>query len=468
MKDKDTSFQTAQDGQITSQTDNEQKIAQVPFTSADADNVNFYLNYFDGFFNSFWNELKTLFAYYGIVFNAGSNNQLLGIFQGIETKAEAYQDGYIKGGIINILNYVSGIPVLTSNTDQGHTCSGSSTVGGTFDYYKAYTESVDVFSANATTGYNTIQLPIAKQYKSVAIRCRDSATETDTAPQNGTIEASNTGAFGGEEETVLTFTGETGWSAGEKRYFQLSTSTSFLYYRTIATLNNGDPNFVQFGLSFSESENTPYDTIDISAIKSRSDNNTQNIDVALLSDLVVSENASWASGTAPSLTNATIHIFADYNSGTPRFILDDNAAGSNIAGGVKIRNRSIITDAIGNIIPFIQNGDKFLYKISILDKSSPTAYGLTTISTPIGIRTTAILSIRTDSNLTYIMALSAGDINDNLQEGMAQSGVTNLQSSRLLVETNTSSQIRDGLTLGTANISYDIRTCGFIDNRGKN
>ena len=70
--------------------------------------------------------------------------------------------------------------------------------------------------------------------------------------------------------------------------------------------------------------------IDIASSKSRSSDNTKNIEVAGAS-LNITTNANWASGTAPTLTNLTVYIWAVYNSGSPIYLFD-NATGSNITG----------------------------------------------------------------------------------------------------------------------------------------
>ena len=70
--------------------------------------------------------------------------------------------------------------------------------------------------------------------------------------------------------------------------------------------------------------------IDIASSKSRSSDNTKNIEVAGAS-LNITTNANWASGTAPTLTSLTVYIWAVYNSGSPIYLFD-NSTGSNITG----------------------------------------------------------------------------------------------------------------------------------------
>ena len=70
--------------------------------------------------------------------------------------------------------------------------------------------------------------------------------------------------------------------------------------------------------------------IDIASSKSRSSDNTKNIEVAGAS-LNITTNANWASGTAPTLTSLVIYVWAVYNSGSPIYLFDD-VSGTNITG----------------------------------------------------------------------------------------------------------------------------------------
>jgi len=131
----------------------------------------------------------------------------------------------------------------------------------------------------------------------------------------------------------------------------------------------------------------PLKTIDITDCLARSSDDTQDLIVSSGS-LNIDTAGDWASGSVPTLTNASIFVWADYNSGTQRFILDD-ATGSNIAGA-KRRTGAFITDASGDIIGFTSfeltgGAVRYKYKNHILDLST------TTIST--GSRTAQALSV---------------------------------------------------------------------------
>lgn len=330
MKDKDTSFQIAQDGQINSQSDAEQKIAEVPFTSADADDVNFYLNWFDGFLNSLWNELKTLFSYYGITFNAGVNNQLLGIFTSIETKAEAYQDGYVNGGLITNAGKINIVPVLASNSDQGYTTSASSELID-FEAYLAFNRTSPLVSnywgtalGSPLPSYLQVQLPIAKSIVSYSIQGVDTPNITQNV-KTWTLLGSNTGAFSGEETTLDTQSNITSWASVEIKDFVLgSPSADFLYYRIDITDNNGSVDYTAIGNLFLYSGTDTL--VSISEIKKRDRQDLENIDVSAEAEIDTDIDSNYADGNLPSVATREkgIKVWAYKTSGgATSYILSD-------------------------------------------------------------------------------------------------------------------------------------------------
>lgn len=120
---------------------------------------------------------------------------------------------------------------------------------------------------------------------------------------------------------------------------------------TNTAVSGGMPLMYISGGIISNDDTTPASLVNITAVKARSSDDTQDIEVSSVIDLDITANASWASGTAPSLTSASIFVWADYNSGSPRYILDD-VTGSNIAGA-KRRVGVFLTDSISEIIEFI-------------------------------------------------------------------------------------------------------------------
>jgi len=75
-------------------------------------------------------------------------------------------------------------------------------------------------------------------------RLRLTATEPGNgggAPKDWTLEASNTGAFAGEETVIDTQTSIT-WNSGEEKVFSFTNGSTFSYYRLIITSNTSLPN----------------------------------------------------------------------------------------------------------------------------------------------------------------------------------------------------------------------------------
>ena len=143
--------------------------------------------------------------------------------------------------------------------------------------------------------------------------------------------------------------------------------------------------------------------VDISAVECRSNDDTTDISISALSDLDITANASWASGTAPSLTSTTIYVWADNNSGTQRFILDD-VTGSNLTDADKARRvGTFITDSSDSIIPFskLGTGDEVItyYNGSVQDFSAvTTSYVDYDVSVPSDIEVEPIIKIIGDAN----------------------------------------------------------------------
>lgn len=65
----------------------------------------------------------------------------------------------------------------------------------------------------------------------------NSSSTIQRAPTSFTVLGSNTGAFGGEEVTLLTVSGAANWTQGEERTYTLTTTGSYRYYRISMTAN---------------------------------------------------------------------------------------------------------------------------------------------------------------------------------------------------------------------------------------
>ncbi|MCT4575001.1 MAG: hypothetical protein N4A43_01965 [Alphaproteobacteria bacterium] len=169
----------------------------------------------------------------------------------------------------------------------------------------------------------------------------------------------------------------------------ISVTGTYPNFTVNSTTSGGisSPNMICGGVISNNSSN-PDEIIDISSFKARSSNDTQDIIVSSNS-INITLNSSWANGITPTLSNASIHLWADYNSGTPRFILDD-VNGSNISGA-KRRVASFITDSDGDVIPFdsfatANGGLEVIYKHPIYNNiGEPTVATKINLSIPKGL-----------------------------------------------------------------------------------
>ena len=128
--------------------------------------------------------------------------------------------------------------------------------------------------ADGTTGWWQAYYATAKSVSMYTIQCSDTTT---TPPKNFTLEASNTGAFSGEEVILDTQTGIT-YTAYEEKTFRLSNTTPYNYYRLNVTLNNGAVavvGFAELGL---------YEYVDIVSQSVSAEAQPSNIYAVVLSD----------------------------------------------------------------------------------------------------------------------------------------------------------------------------------------
>jgi hypothetical protein len=134
------------------------------------------------------------------------------------------------------------IPTMTSNTSPSGVASAGSSISESRDAWQAFNKSTSSWwssNALATSGSEYLSYEFVSPTKiySYAISSRNDGYLT-TAPKTWTFE-------GYDETTQLWRTLDsqvniTGWSAGQKRLFLLSTPATFKKYRVNVTFNNGD------------------------------------------------------------------------------------------------------------------------------------------------------------------------------------------------------------------------------------
>lgn len=131
-------------------------------------------------------------------------------------------------------------PDMTSNSQDGYIVSASTEYSGTYNACKAFDGIDDGYwweTSLVSTGWLQVKLPTAKvinKYKLLAPK-----DYTNRAPTSWTIQASDTGAFSGEQITLDTRTGISGWVKSTYKEFYFNNGTPYLYYRIVVTSTGG-------------------------------------------------------------------------------------------------------------------------------------------------------------------------------------------------------------------------------------
>lgn len=172
------------------------------------------------------------------------------------------------------------------------------------------------------------------------------------------------------------------------------------------------------------------------------------------------------------------HCFAISKAdGTSDFLFSTSLTAPTMPSGFinKRRIGSIKTDSSGNIVGFKQFKDTFYFDTIIQNvnvstqSTTPVNY---TISTPLGISTTAIINCSIGDADTFCRArvystwqtdTAVSVANANVQTA-ANGAISTYGSNQLFIKTDTSSQVR-ALSDSSLSIIFAIATVGYIDNR---
>lgn len=139
--------------------------------------------------------------------------------------------------VIKSVTNTDAIPAMTSaSAPAGYVVTPSTEYSVTRGWWAFADDGItNAFNFGGTTGTLKVQIPVAKAFTS----CNIKVQTVGRAPYNFTIEASNTGAFSGEEVVLRTVTGETSWTTDVYKNYTWSNVTSYLYYRINITLSGG-------------------------------------------------------------------------------------------------------------------------------------------------------------------------------------------------------------------------------------
>ncbi len=223
---------------------------------------------------------------------------------------------------------------------------------------------------------------------------------------------------------------------------------------------------------------TPDSLIDITAIECRSDDNTVDISISALTNFDITTNANWASGTAPTLTSIIVYLWADDDSGVPRYIYDD-ATGTNLTDSGKARRAgAFLTDSSGDIIPFISTdihgGIKYTYLSFIGESSTLPTTTKTDVPVSVPPNMTGEFSIKSNSFSTtgtvrYIKIAETGSdyttINVNNSDMLAFGNANFVKSDspnkEIIVDSSSEISVKTDVTITTG--TFNISTLAYTD-----
>ena len=239
-----------------------------------------------------------------------------------------------------------------------------------------------------------------------------------------------------------------------------------------------------FGLTLSNDGGTPNTVLDISAGSCADSTNAVKI---TLGAFTKSTAGAWAAGsggngmgTALTIANSTwYHVFAIINAGAADVYFDTSITAANKPASTTAWRYigSIRTNGSGNINPFTQNGDEFLWKTSIRDANAvvplTTAVSLL-LTVPTGRQFTALFrafyadaSVASSGILfTSLDELDQAAVGGNISLSSPQANTDFGNAGEFCKRTNTAGQIRYRSSVTTSNM-ITIYTYGWIDTRGR-
>jgi hypothetical protein len=241
-----------------------------------------------------------------------------------------------------------------------------------------------------------------------------------------------------------------------------------------------------FGLTLSNNGVDAVNDIDIAA--GSAVDSTQNRVIRLASALTKQLDAVWAVGTNAGMLdtgvigNGTYHLFLIERSdtGVVDILASLSATAPTMPASYDLKRRigSILSESAA-IVTFVQDGDYFRRKVSVLDVNvtNPGVAAVTrTLSVPLGINVTAfgnaLITGDTSGTGLLLSDLAANDEAPSttaapLVQAYIGSSAEVVKPHAFTIRVNTSAQIRSRLVLSDGNTVLRIATQGWIDQRGK-
>lgn len=247
------------------------------------------------------------------------------------------------------------------------------------------------------------------------------------------------------------------------------------------------------GLNLSNDSGAPNSILDVSAGYGVDSTNSTFIKLGAFTKTTggvwVAGTGQFGMGTGLTIANTTwYHVFAITNAGIPDVYFDTSASAANAPTGTTVFRRigSFRTDGSAHILPFIQNGDNFMWATFFADiaaNNPGTAAVTRTLTVPTGVKVQAIGQAMIKDTTTVNSAVAwlltdlaltdqAGASTDNTNGGATVSldtatGSNDVATSYFAIWTNTSAQIRSRATASAGGQTFYITTQGWNDPRGR-
>lgn len=238
------------------------------------------------------------------------------------------------------------------------------------------------------------------------------------------------------------------------------------------------------GFTISNNAADPNKTIDIASGFARNDTNTANMELASSFSKILAANWTPGSGQAgldtgvPAI-NTWYHVFIIGNDlGDLDFMFSTISAGPVLTKGFGFVRRigSILTDGAGNILPFTQQKNEFLWQTPVLDVNAVaigTAAILRVLSVPPTVNgvINVLFNLQASHTANVDLAVTSPavtDVDPTTIKNRAMSIPANTTIvNQFNVRVNSNAQIRLRADVAAAP-TVSIGTYGWIDDRGQN
>jgi hypothetical protein len=253
-------------------------------------------------------------------------------------------------------------------------------------------------------------------------------------------------------------------------------STAFVKVKAESVVGGAVLRSYLAGLGLSNNGGTPNSKVDVAAGVGADDGNAQ---MLALSAGTIDCGTTGANGLdAGSLANATwYHVFAiGKTDGATALLASTNLASPTMPAGYTLKRRigSFRTDSSAHILPFVQDGDRFLWKTPVLDMNGTapgTSASNAVLTVPTGPKVSVLLSgIALGQGGGNAVLFSSPDVSDVAPSGTGTCtffcNSAAWQRWAVNIRTDTNAQIRQRSN-STASLVVYGTTYGWIDRRGR-